>query len=488
MSVKDDGLLDVVGIGVGPANLSLAALLHPVAEIGALFLEARDDFAWHPGLLMSESTLQSSYLKDLVSLVDPCNPFSFFNFLVKNRRVYRFLVANLPSVSRREYAAYYRWAARALPSVRFSSPVRKVRFEGGAFSIEAGGETVRSRHIVVGSGAQPCVPPRLAGVLGPAAFHATRFLEHEPGLTGKTVAVVGGGQTGAEIVHRLLRTNAAARVLWISRRANFIPLDESPFANEYFTPQYADHFYSLSAGARSALLDQQRFASDGISETLLEQIYQRLYELDFIESGAPRYELLPGRELVDARHDGGGLRLQLRADHVTEERQVDSLIFCTGYEAGIPDYLAAFAPLVEHDAAGAPVVRRDFSLAWAEEATNRIYVHGMARSVRGVAEPNLGLMSWRSAHIVNGLCGRAVYDTTTVPSPVTWAQSTPDRSASGPAKTRTSATAAPATKAPATAAPAAERWRKPLGRKLRRKPTLVPTSVVAGAAVVAAGA
>ncbi len=425
--MRGDGPLDVVGIGVGPANLSLAALLHPVAEIEALFLEARDDFAWHPGLLMSEATLQSSYLKDLVSLVDPCNPFSFFNFLVKSRRVYRFLVASFPSVSRREYAAYYRWAARALPAVRFSSPVRSVGFEGGAFSIDAGGATVRSRHIVVGSGAQPFVPPRLARALGPAAFHAAQFLDREPGLRGKTVAVVGGGQTGAEIVHRLLcaSEHAATRVLWISRRANFVPLDESPFANEYFTPPYADYFYSLPPGARSALLDQQRFASDGISEGLLERIYQRLYELDFIESGARRYELLPGRELVDVQPAPPGLRLTLLTDHATEERRADAAIFCTGYKAGIPGYLAALAPLVEHDAAGTPVVRRDFSLSWAEEATNRIFVQGMARSVRGVADPNLGLMSWRSAHIVNGLCGRAVYDTTTVPSPVSWAQPGP---------------------------------------------------------------
>jgi lysine N6-hydroxylase len=303
--------------------------------------------------------------------------------------------------------------------------VRNVRFEDGAFSIDAGGDTVRSRHIVVGSGAQPFIPPHLAGV-GPAAFHAAQFLEREPGLTGKTVAVVGGGQTGAEIVHRLLCTNAAARVLWISRRPNFIPLDESPFANEYFTPPYADYFYSLSPGARSALLDQQRFASDGISETLLEQIYQRLYELDFIESGERRYELLPGRELVDVQPDPAGLRLKLLTDHATEERHADSVIFCTGYKTRIPDYLTAFTPLIEHDEAGAPVVRRDFSLSWAEGTTNRIYVHGMARSVRGVAEPNLGLMAWRSAHIVNGLCERAVYDTATVPSPVTWAESPTD--------------------------------------------------------------
>ena len=226
-------------------------------------------------------------------------------------------------------------------------------------------------------------------------------------------------------MHRLLCKDAVARVLWISRRANFIPLDESPFANEYFTPPYADYFYSLPPAARRALLDEQRFASDGISAGLLERIYQRLYELDFIESGERRYELLPGRELVGAGPGAAGLRLELLSDHAREERRADAVVFCTGYKSGIPEYLAPCAPLIAHDEAGAPVVRRDFSLAWAGEAANRIYVHGMARSVRGVAEPNLGLMSWRSAHIVNALCERDVYDTSTVPSPVTWAGPAP---------------------------------------------------------------
>lgn len=420
--MKHERPYDVVGIGAGPANLSLAALLHQARDVKALFLDARADFAWHPGLMIPGATLQSPHLKDLVTLVDPCNPFSFFNYLVKERRAYRFLVANAPAVTRREFEAYYRWAAHALPSVRFSSRVQSVRHDNGLFLIEAEGSIVLSRHIVVGSGAQPVVPPCVADVSDAVAFHASRFLERKADLAGKTVAVVGGGQTGAEVLQHLLRPgNSVPKVMWISRRSNFIPLDVSPFANELFTPAYADHFYHLPAELRSGLLQEQKYASDGISQNLLEQIYQRLYDIDYVERDGPQYELLPGREVIGVTpRESGGVQLQLQCDKFIEERQADVVVLCTGYTHALPDYLASIHPHIERDAAGNPHVRRDFSLAWTHEASNRIFVQGMARHFRGVAEPNLGLMSWRSAHVVNALLGRPLYDLSTAPSPVTW--------------------------------------------------------------------
>lgn len=39
---------DLVGVGIGPANLSLAALAHPLAELDAVFYEQRPAFDWHP--------------------------------------------------------------------------------------------------------------------------------------------------------------------------------------------------------------------------------------------------------------------------------------------------------------------------------------------------------------------------------------------------------------------------------------------------------
>ncbi|WP_370195241.1 SidA/IucD/PvdA family monooxygenase [Bradyrhizobium ottawaense] len=50
-------MLDVIGIGIGPFNLSLAALIEPT-PLRALFLEKRDALVWHPGLALPNSRLQ----------------------------------------------------------------------------------------------------------------------------------------------------------------------------------------------------------------------------------------------------------------------------------------------------------------------------------------------------------------------------------------------------------------------------------------------
>ena len=47
-----------VGIGVGPANLSLASLMHSRPEITNLFLDKKETFGWHDGqLLLADEVL-----------------------------------------------------------------------------------------------------------------------------------------------------------------------------------------------------------------------------------------------------------------------------------------------------------------------------------------------------------------------------------------------------------------------------------------------
>lgn len=63
-------IYDMIGIGFGPANLALAVACEEAAveqPLQHLFLETKPTFAWHPGMLIEDSLLQITVLKDFVS-------------------------------------------------------------------------------------------------------------------------------------------------------------------------------------------------------------------------------------------------------------------------------------------------------------------------------------------------------------------------------------------------------------------------------------
>lgn len=107
---------DLVGVGIGPFNLSLAALAEPLPDVSALFLDEGPEFRWHPGMLIAGTTLQVPFLADLVTLVDPTSPYSFLAYLAAHERLYPFYFAERFHVPRKEYEHYCQWVAAALGS------------------------------------------------------------------------------------------------------------------------------------------------------------------------------------------------------------------------------------------------------------------------------------------------------------------------------------------------------------------------------------
>jgi lysine N6-hydroxylase len=398
-------------VGVGPFNLSLAALLAPTG-INARFFDRSADFQWHPGLLFPEATIQVSYLKDLVTLVDPTSPYSFVAFLRAQRRLYRFINRTEARVSRKEFNQYLQWVAGSLPNVEFGADVREVALDEHGFAVQIDGRLLRAKAIVLGTGLAPNIPPWARQYLGNETFHSNDFLSYPIDTTGRVVAVVGGGQSSAEVVWHLLLDLAhlPGQLIWISHRSNFLPLDESPFTNELFNPVYSDYFYSLTQEQRDILLGEQKLASDGISPGLLQRIYDRLYDLEFLESAGRLVRLLPGHEVVDMQHSSAGCDLFLR-DRWGASRTVrtDVIVLGTGYSYALPEAMRPIASRISWDRDGLPV-RADFSVEWDGPPELRIYAQDAARHMRGVADPNLSLMAWRSAIIANSLLGRQVYD------------------------------------------------------------------------------
>jgi lysine N6-hydroxylase len=404
---------DVIGVGIGPSNLSLAALLDPIRDLRACFYERRPAFQWHPGLLLDGTSIQVSFVKDLVTLVDPTSRFSFLAFLHDRKRLYSFFNAEFPRVLRGEFNQYYQWASSRLRNLRFGSPVEAIVCEGDELRVHTPTGEAVTRNVVLATGAQAYVPECLIPHLGPTVFHASEYLMHREKTTGRRVLVLGGGQTGAEIVFDLLSDprRPPAEVCWISRRLNFLPLDETPFTNEWFTPAYSDHFFQLDSTARQRLLEEQKLASDGISPDLLGALYRKLYEHRYLDRGACRWNCCPGREVkaVTPAKDGGwSVQVLERAGGNLELLEADVLILATGFTQRLPSYLEPLVPrLALSD--GEPQLREDFSIEWDGPRSCRIYIQGAARLARGVADRNLSLNSWRSAKIANSLAGREVY-------------------------------------------------------------------------------
>ena len=97
---------DLVGVGLGPFNLGLAALAEPLTGLRTLFLDGRPAFAWHPGLLLEGAQLQVPFLADLVTLVDPTSRWSFLSYLRAQDRLFPFYFAERFHVPRREFDHY----------------------------------------------------------------------------------------------------------------------------------------------------------------------------------------------------------------------------------------------------------------------------------------------------------------------------------------------------------------------------------------------
>jgi lysine N6-hydroxylase len=411
-------ILDAVGVGLGPFNLSTAALLEPVKKLNTRFFEREKEFQWHPGLLFPDATIQVSFLKDLVTLADPQSRYSFLAFLFANRRLYRFINANFTRVSRVEFNQYFRWVANRLPTLEFGQEVHSISLQDESFVVRTSRGQVRARNIILGTGLQPTVPKCAVDFINAETqrtlLHASKYLRQEPSTCGMRVAVIGGGQTGAEIVQHLLSSpdKVPKTLFWISKRSNFLPLDESPFSNELFTPNYSDYFYGLSAQDRVSIVAEQKFASDGISNSLLERIYQLLYQAEFLNGSGRCCSLYPRCELVGMTpsvQGGWVLTLSDGFNCMVTNVEADVVVLATG---SVYKPLPALNPIMDRLAHGEHgfIVQDDYSIQWDGPPDLKIYIQNGAKHCRGVADPNLSLMAWRSAKIINSLAAECVYD------------------------------------------------------------------------------
>jgi len=434
---------DVVGIGIGPFNLGLAALADPLDDVDAVFLDQRSGFSWHPGMMLEGATIQVPFLADLVTMADPTSPYSFLAFLKATGRLYPFYIRESFYPLRAEYDQYCRWVAGRLDTLRWGRRVVAVEHDaasdtyvvtaevsdGGA---AAGGtasdgdtrrEQYRARHVVLGVGTSPRLPAPLADLAdrsesaagfadaGPV-IHTADYLTHRGALQASgAVTVVGSGQSAAEVYRDLLEDAGAYRLDWVTRSPRFFPMEYTKLTLEMTSPEYTAHFHGLPTELRDLVGREQRNLYKGISADLIDDIYDTLYRRTALGREVPT-TLLSDTEVVAARAeraDDGSTEYVLTLRHgqlgTTAEHRTRAVVAATGYAAGVPTVLDPVRGRLLLDDQGRFAATADYTVS----SDGRIHTLNGEEHSHGVTAPDLGFGPWRNSVVLAKITGREPY-------------------------------------------------------------------------------
>lgn len=404
---------DVAGIGIGAFNLGLAALISRIDNLSYIFFDKKSNFSWHSGMLLDNSKLQVHYLKDLASCIDPCNPYTFLSYLVDNDRIYQFLNCKKNSVSRHEFNDYYKWASLKIPGLHFNEEVKNIYFEKNNFIIITENSIVKAKDIVLGIGPEVYIPECCQGFLAPNFFHTSEFNTYYNNLDlqGRSVVIIGGGQSGAEALDSVISSKHKPKsITWVSSRSNFHSLEDSCFSNEFYTPHYVNYFYKLSDKCRKIKLEEQKLTSDGITQALADEIYNKLYEIKYINNST-NFELISNHQLTKITKPNGQYKISVydKDNQDNIDYLADVVILATGYRPAFPSFLKNL--LLNVKDINELKINLDYSIHWKYEKSNKIYIQNGAKQTHGIADPNLSLATWRNAIIINSILGKNIYKT-----------------------------------------------------------------------------
>ncbi|WP_226581792.1 lysine N(6)-hydroxylase/L-ornithine N(5)-oxygenase family protein [Halobacillus litoralis] len=420
---QQEKIHDLIGVGVGPFNLSLAALLDQIDEVEALFFEQQQTFDWHPGMLIEGTKMQVPFIADLVTMADPTNPYSFLNYISKNERMYQFYFLQRLDIPRREYNDYCQWVARQLESCRFGKRVTNLHhkkdshdyFEVEVTDIDSGQvQWLRTKNLIMGTGSVPNLPSSFQDVSGEGVFHTADFLPNQERCrNAESITVVGSGQSAAETFRELLKEQRECgyRLDWITRSSGFESMEESKLSLEHFSPDYVNYFYQLPQEQKDQIFATQGLYYKGISNHTINDIYNLLYEYS-----VGREELNVGLRVLSEvkdihRKTDGGYALECFHNEQKESftHESDLVIAATGYKPNVPDFVHHLADFLQWDEQGRYKVTADYRLVKNEETSNEIYVHSGISHTHGVGSTNLGLSIHRNKVIINHLVGREVF-------------------------------------------------------------------------------
>ncbi|MFI7406708.1 lysine N(6)-hydroxylase/L-ornithine N(5)-oxygenase family protein [Streptomyces sp. NPDC049541] len=418
-------IYDVVGIGFGPSNMSLAIALEeheassPQHPITSRFFERQPAFGWHRNMLLPSTTMQISFLKDLVTFRNPMSRYSFISFLHASDRLVQFVNNQDFFPTRQEFHQYLEWAAADLSDrVTYGAEVTSIRprTEAGAVTpglleIEVRGSdgatsVVTARNVAISTGLVPRLPEGMTA--GKRLWHSSEFLSRfnaqDPGDL-RSVAVVGAGQSAAEITRFLYDSLPHAQVSAIMPSYGYSIADDTPFANQVFDPSAVDEYYFGTERARDSFWRYHRNTNYSVVDAdVIRALYQRSYDEQVRGSQRLHFRNLTRVADVEQTSDAAQVVLHSLLDDRTTELAVDAIVFATGYDGVDPARLLGdFDRHFERDEKGRHRVTRDYRLVSASGLACGVYLQGGTEHTHGLTSALLSNIAMRSGEIADSI-------------------------------------------------------------------------------------
>lgn len=400
----------LLGVGFGPSNLALAIALDE-RRLAAVFLEQQPKFGWHLGMLLPHARMQIPFLKDLVTLRNLHSDFTFLNYLGERGRLVEFIGQHTLFPSRMEFHDYLEWAAaRVAADVRYGHRVVEISAGEAGFVVRTEPDRViHAATLVVATGLRPELP---AGVVEtPRQWHSHRLLGNLAALdpaAPKRFAVVGAGQSAAEVVAHLHQTYPQAEVHAVFARYGYSSADDTPYANRIFDPSAMDEFYRADTQVRERLLDYHRSTNySAVDPPLIDELYSREYAERV--SGARRLFMHNTSEVIAAQEFPDKVRLTIShlIDYSRATLDCDAVVYATGYAPmDVRCLLGDLAGRYEFDSHGRPAVTRDYRLVSKAGAPGDIYLNGGVEHTHGLSSSLLSNVAVRAGEIVTALEAR----------------------------------------------------------------------------------
>nr|UDM84232.1 lysine N(6)-hydroxylase/L-ornithine N(5)-oxygenase family protein [Streptomyces sp.] len=421
---------DVVGIGFGPSNLSLAIAMEEheanvsARPISAAFFEQQPTFGWHRNMLLPSATMQISFLKDLATFRNPVSRFSFIAYLHASDRLVQFVNNQNFFPTRQEFHQYLEWVESSFSDrVSYSSEVTAIRLapdtapgEPECLEIEVrdgiggGRRLVNARNVAISTGLVPRMP---AGVeRDDRVWHSSEFLEKYSQVDPhdlKRVAVVGAGQSAAEITRFFHDALPHARVFSVVPSYGYSVADDTPFANQVFDPSAVDDYYFGTEQTREAFWRYHKNTNYSVvDDEIIRDLHSRSYDEDVRNDR--RLHFLNLTRVNDVQRIGTEIRVGLQPllDIESQSLDVDALVFATGYDAMQPTgLLGDLDRYCLRDESGRYRAERDYRLSTPGLSCG-IYLQGGTEHTHGLTSSLLSNVAVRSGEIADSIVRRRV--------------------------------------------------------------------------------